>query len=102
MNHTKEPWVIHRTGGCIVGGKFIEYTNGKAQSQIVHCTIGNEITSEERDANAARIVACVNALEGVEHPAAIKNLIEIARIGAQSFHPFAKQLSKALGELGVK
>lgn len=53
MKHTKEPWIVGQSGNSIV-------TNTQIIGQCNGMAIG--------EANAERIVACVNAMEDVEHP----------------------------------
>ena len=67
MGHAKEPWVIddcNRDLICVMGPDGVYDYIANADGP------GNERTHEERSANAARIVACVNALAGVADPAA--------------------------------
>lgn len=77
MKHTKEPWVISEiepwlilsTHGYEAGGLSVATSHGSAGS-VTH----------ERSCvpNAKRIVACVNALAGIENLEAVKELIEVA------------------------
>ncbi len=74
MKHTPEPWVL-KPNGVINAGEAFQYARGSGQCQIVSVTIRQRApddvnTSDERDANAARIVACVNACAGMDDPAA--------------------------------
>ncbi len=62
--HTPTPWKLGRFGS-IAGGPLHEKTNGMTQSQIVSCTTGENMTAEERDANAAFIVRAVNSFEAL-------------------------------------
>lgn len=75
MKHTKEPWVTHynRIFGQTrmedktleetkeIGRVYLNTTNGK----------GKQIKQKEWEANAERIVKCVNALEGMADPAEV-------------------------------
>lgn len=74
MKHTKEPWTtkIRQPGTMLT----IESTN----EEYVCSLLGDE---EYKQANAERIVSCVNALEGL-NPEAIAELVEAAEetIGA--------------------
>lgn len=58
MNHTPEPWC---TNGREIGDSPMMYT------KISNSISGNSY--EQAEANAARIVACVNACGGMEDPA---------------------------------
>jgi len=71
MKHTPGPWIFGRTGDdkrLILGGPYRSY----ACSVQIHQTPRHMGLDDEpiREANAARIVACVNALEGIENPSA--------------------------------
>jgi hypothetical protein len=71
-NWTKEPWNVMPSGVVIVSGPI-----GKL-SIIASCDSESSlgIQSElEQDANAARIVDCVNACAGIANPAAIKDAV---------------------------
>ncbi len=65
---TREPWTLEGEGKLADSGhvwcdrRLVAACNGYQD--------GREITTKENDANAARIVACVNAMSGVEDPAA--------------------------------
>jgi len=48
---TPGPWSINRHG-AIVGGEFIEYTNGHGQSQLAMACGAHNIGDDERKANA--------------------------------------------------
>ena len=78
--HLPEPWVIetHESDEgvdalYIVSHPMPEYENGDLRPVCLLTTEANR--DELDDANAARIVACVNACAGMEDPAA-----EIARL----------------------
>lgn len=54
-------------------------------------------------ANAHRIVACVNALAGIEDPGAVAELVEAARLYAEHDSPkYLRRLRKALRDLDQK
>ena len=77
-NHTQEPWVAgHDDDPVQVGaksGRFIAMT-------LPDSDTGQDPTGEDY-ANAERIAACVNALAGIEDPAAAVRLLrEVARAG---------------------
>lgn len=80
--HTPEPWI------CDLASEFI--MDGDQPWSEAICQFFNEQEGpfENKDANAARIVACVNAMAGVEDPerfrkerdeflAALKELVEL-------------------------
>lgn len=69
---TEGPWELGPFG-CIKGGPEIELTKGKVRPQVGLATMGENISSEARDANAALFVAARTAL-----PAAIKALMKTA------------------------
>ena len=75
-NWTKEPWNVMPSGVVIVSGPI-----GKL-SIIASCDSESSlgIQSElEQDANAARIVDCVNACAGIANPAAIKDAVAVLK-----------------------
>ncbi len=70
--HTPTPWryVTHadkRMGDCIRGGR-VRTEDGATVPPAV-CTMSKCEGWETQQANAARIVQCVNACEGIEDPA---------------------------------
>jgi len=66
----QEPWRVGRFG-TIFGGPIREFTRGSSDSQIA-AFMGQDTDpgDEERLDRCARAVACVNAMAGVEDPAA--------------------------------
>jgi hypothetical protein len=77
--HTPEPWEIADTS--IIAGDIC--------IAVIEDDGGYEAPYEERQANAARIVACVNALAGL-NPEAIKDVVEALQCfttGAEKLHP---------------
>ena len=58
MNHTKEPWHIDPKDALRVMSE---------NNTTASCGGPNMIDLEELEANAKRIVECVNALAGIEH-----------------------------------
>ncbi len=78
-NHTPTPWVADNDLGCkaIKGNKG--GTHKQAQYTEIAWTVG--LANEEKDrANAARIVACVNACAGI-NPEAVPDLIAALQHG---------------------
>lgn len=67
--HTPEPWSLSdakNAAGVILGGPSRSlHTGTTVQSQIASACLQEWMTSGERDANARRIVACVNACRGL-------------------------------------
>jgi hypothetical protein len=116
--HTPGPWISlegtldNRTHGAVIFGG-----PGRDKTELVATTDtldpADEDHAERMLANAARIVECVNALEGVENPAAIQHLIgkvqaavkvltgpeKISSVGRETIASF---LSEAIAALGVK
>ena len=60
MKHTPEPWKV----GAILDD--VDSSDGKLIAAVYPC---EDSLSEIRQANASRIVACVNACAGMEDPA---------------------------------
>ena len=73
QKHTKEPWVHH--AGFVKRKKHsIDHLFG---------VVGSVTTLAEDHANSKRIVACANALAGIDDPEAFMRLIkEIVEYGA--------------------
>jgi len=63
--HTPEPWDLMKHG-VIYGGPLQQYANGSSRSQIAMSTGADFMAPGEQDANARRIVACVNACAGID------------------------------------
>lgn len=90
QKHTPEPWQQGLTKHYIV--------NGESNLHIAVCHYENE-------ANAARIVACVNAMRGIENPQSfietVKHLkldaYETAKQRADAFEQECKSLTKKHG-----
>lgn len=77
--HSKEPWRIHRRFATTVedqGGRYVASTGGYQSNAV-----DPEELESHLQANAARIVACVNALAGIptEQLAGLGDALEAAR-----------------------
>ena len=76
--HTAGPWEVNRGSGTITGA-----SNGTTSATVTvmpqwyrnHAGDGTHATQNRLDANASRIVDCVNACEGL-NPAAVPDLLE--------------------------
>jgi len=73
-SHTPEPWEIEELQG------LHEYSIVKPGKWIVATTEGRESRDK---ANAARIVACVNACAGIADPSAIPGLLRAAKVAKE-------------------
>ena len=62
--HTAEPWEL-MPHGIIYGGPMQQYDNGYTKSQIAMTTGADFMALGEQQANARRIVACVNICAGI-------------------------------------
>lgn len=62
---TPGPWSLNRHG-AVVGGKFHEYANGSAQSQVAMVVGSREVVEQEMKANAALIAAAPELLEALK------------------------------------
>lgn len=62
--HTAEPWDL-MPHGVIYGGPVQRYANGSSKSQIAMTTGADFMVPGEQQANARRIVACVNICAGI-------------------------------------
>jgi hypothetical protein len=74
MKHTPEPWEQMGGSSAIVAVSELERDEDGNRVAVAQC--GDEISplaglkyGDERDANAARIVSCVNACAGLADPA---------------------------------
>jgi len=100
--HTPGPWkYTEDVFGCLI------------EAPVAPDSLSGYILARTEDpSNAARIIECVNACEGIENPAAIRALIfaaksvMMARLPALNFdlsgHPDMAALDEALHLLGVK
>lgn len=68
-------WVIRHSAR----GKGDGYNNRVAETCQWSPASGPQIGPSESAANAARIVACVNACEGIDDPSAIREVVEAAK-----------------------
>ena len=111
MNQTPEPW--EATGGNIDedGRRFISIVD-RLNRVIVQTVsipqgdqrLGSPYTREANDANAARIVRCINGCAGLD-PAAYRQMVEAAQelitawhrsAVASPVHPHLDRLEQAL------
>lgn len=76
IKHSAEPWEYRRSFSEITHN-FVDYRGLKSPVCKLFKAHQYGLNQEICDANAARIVACVNACAGMEDPAA-----EIARLRA--------------------
>jgi hypothetical protein len=90
MTHTKETWVTVECGSYLA---IYPEAPGR-HAQIARTAQHNSPTGlHEREANAARIVSCVNALAGIPDPAAF---VQAARGMAEALEATTKALSYAV------
>lgn len=80
--HTPGPWTVNKGEHC---GARIDGPNGRSVAHAIqrdpHPSLGQGITQDEAEANARRIVLCVNVHD---------ELVQVA-----------KDFSEAMGELGL-
>jgi hypothetical protein len=74
MNHTKEPWVAEKT----LQGRDSSISNMRGKTIAI--AYQNKNIDGDDLANANRIVACVNACEGVTNDALEEGLVEEALV----------------------
>jgi len=89
--HTKEPWSIRRNNVIDSKGDSL-LVNG------VSLPCGIHPKNDEALANAARIVACVNACAGINDPAAICELIEVAQDSLSFVKGYENRLSRTASD----
>ena len=76
-NHTPEPWGFTDHGQNIDGDDWYSINRGSIDIAYERWSQNDEPT---RRANALRIVACVNACEGI-NPEAVPELLKACKIG---------------------
>jgi len=81
QKHTPEPWQVFSIGTTTLISQQIDSEGRFAHASVLFPTFhqcGLAAAREEQEANAARIVACVNACEGIETDALTE---EVQRVG---------------------
>ena len=91
MSHTKEPWKAT---------EYQELSNGEKLFQLIASQPnalrpGGEWGRIQGEANAARIVACINGCTGL-NPAAYRSVVEALRDMLTNAYPNTDNASKAL------
>ena len=86
MKHTQEPWALETVdtsiGICHKIGPFpSKGVHGETHACVYNDNVrvsdpGHSWIGDELYANAQRIVTCVNALAGIQNPAAIPEVVE--------------------------
>lgn len=102
-NHTKGPWEVEDREIFYSGNEF-----SRGARMIAEC--GMSTNPEIDQANAKRIVECVNACEGIENPIAIRELIDAVKAERDPLRAWQgtelaearRRIDKALAALGVK
>ncbi len=98
--HAKEPWDYEE----IRRDEVVDYAIIDAEGKRICDTLGSEFGYDRTQiASAKRIKACVNALEGIKNPEAVKDLVDIARRFDRDINTTfgsAKEAIFALNELG--
>jgi hypothetical protein len=106
--HTPEPWHVeyYRHGTSILGE---DYSNGSGLgSRAVAAVVHDNRANDSAAANAARVVACVNACAGIEDPAKAFSLARVAllyavsRFSGEGMEVSANVCAAALAELKWK
>lgn len=89
--HTAEPWAIEPCTHLVWGpapdiADTRTWGNSICETKSSPREFGNRITVEEAGYNATRIVDCVNALQGIENPAAFREVFDelVGALGAVS------------------
>ena len=98
MAHTKEPWRIYKHSAAHVeneNGRGVCSTGGYADN------FSNGAFHDENEANARRIVACVNALAGY-NPDAVAEVIEALKIMASAFAHEARSIEQTAALYGAE
>jgi hypothetical protein len=86
--HSEEPWVVITEIDAFDHGRRVV----AAGRVVAECSC---LDADVNDANARRIVACINALAGLPDPAAVRDLIEKAEVLLATLE---KQTEASFGE----
>jgi hypothetical protein len=82
--HTREPWIKGTRAdiyGYVKPGSPVPiYCSGDI---LVARVLVSDTNDEQAEANAARIVACVNACEGIEDPCALADIVPMLKRHAE-------------------
>lgn len=98
--HTPEPWRVDHNGFTLVGNDVVLGSLGGCPGT----------SSQEDDANAARIVACVNAMAGIKDPEGASAALHALLLAVghdptlsqrkYAGHPIVQAASRALRAMG--
>ena len=84
--HTPEPWTTNGARKASNFGQYEAFITGPEVARVATVQGGNVDTRESTEANAARIVACVNACAGL-NPEAVPGLVKaLKRIRSREEH----------------
>lgn len=102
--HTPGPWHVAGQDICIPEwGSEHEHGRVKiAEVKKTQYTAKRDVPIKAWPANAARIVECVNACEGIENPKEILDLIKVCQLIAEDNDGAGKLMRKSLKALGIK
>ena len=103
MRHTKEPWFVQEGYNTIYALSRGDSGVTTAIASVLELDVPGG--SREATANARRIVACVNALAGIENPAALPELLACgSAIDSllKGDHPSTQELMHELGRLSAR
>lgn len=93
--HTPEPWKLGRAGSVISESKDGLEIIGATGEEAINYYGGNLIAESISQANAARIVACVNACAGIENP---QEYMKGVKLLEKTYH----ELQNRNGDLNVQ
>jgi len=100
MKHTKEPWKKGREIS-IGNGALATEINGDRWLGLARVITQMSNYSEDSDegmANFERIIACVNAMEGIENP---KEVVELSKAHYEDVMRWEQTMMQHLGEDGL-
>ncbi len=91
MKHSPEPWTVgSRSGGSIgIDSYKHQGTSWFSFASVVVKMSDSESDKEEGHANLHRIIACVNAMAGIEDPEEFVKLAKFNAAGPIKAHPIA-------------
>lgn len=76
MNHTPTPWYINAEVPHVIDSDLLQGIAGACGANIWRA---EEASNEQDCANAARIVACVNAMDGIEDPKKLRETWDVVK-----------------------
>jgi hypothetical protein len=95
MNH--EPWIHHQSRASVYGKSWVVDWVLCGDKVLLHseCPETASVAAKEQLDTFTRIVACVNAMQGIEDPVAF---VQAAKVSLNPFRPFQPETIEAIKE----